>query len=872
MKRIAVGLLLSLLSSSAFAQCSGIASPGSMCGNPTASSGPLTTSTVTSMFDRALCGTNGGIITRTGGVWGCSAMVSTGITTALNINPTAASLVQGFKVTQTSPNTGSVAGEFRFNEVVCTGGIRVTTGGGVAPYDSRVSSCLKVTMDQDTNAGGFQIPLQVRHDHKAATNLWSGSGPSDFVSLAIQSYSNAPDNSAVPGGFGAGFYAINTAMWLDVGSQHVHANAMNGQIIFDGGTTSYVAGLRIERIGAGRGSVSDSAYTVAAHAPGQGWSTLLNISEYGEAQSIITTGDIIKAQQALTVANFASLSNMTVTGDILHFPKARLTGAGVMTLDANSVNAASLPAPASGTMLHVAQADSTSAEIEVDTYGSGVNVYPKFRGARSRGTAAVRSAVQADDVLVAVGGSGYTGSAQSVMVAGMSTHANQTFTGSANGTYLQFFTTPNGSTTPANRLNISAAGVLTSSLNATGITSLPAAGTSAGTSSQVRVVPADDTAATIEIDSFGATVTTIPTLRGIRSRGTAAARTATQLDDVLLNVLGDGYQTTTNAITGSVVGISFFAAQNFTSTANGTYIQFATTTNGASLSTARGAIENDGGLTWPRTVAGGTKGAGSINATTLYQANVQVATLSGSETLSNKTLSNPSVTGTLFSPSVTGGLAAGSTLTLISTGAAGTTDATIFQTGSQVEAGRINTTQQWQIGPNITPGSNVKLQISKNSSTPPAPESDTVVHIIPANTASNRITMDAYGTGVSGTLTYRHARGTVGALTATQSGDPLGATFGKAYDGSNYSVNAGSGFVMVATQNQSSTTKGARLDIYATQDGNNNAGSVAQFDRPSTATQTALSIFDVDNNTIERVTVGAADSCGAGFKCLRIPN
>lgn len=35
---------------------------------------------------------------------------------------------------------------------------------------------------------------------------------------------------------------------------------------------------------------------------------------------------------------------------------------------------------------------------------------------------------------------------------------------------------------------------------------------------------------------------------------------------------------------------------------------------------------------------------------------------------------------------------------------------------------------------------------------------------------------------------------------------------------------------------------------------------------------TRLLIFDVDNNTLERVTVGIADSGGVGFKGLRIPN
>jgi hypothetical protein len=47
---------------------------------------------------------------------------------------------------------------------------------------------------------------------------------------------------------------------------------------------------------------------------------------------------------------------------------------------------------------------------------------------------------------------------------------------------------------------------------------------------------------------------------------------------------------------------------------------------------------------------------------------------------------------------------------------------------------------------------------------------------------------------------------------------------------------------------------------------------VARFDKTTTAGQTRFLIYDVDNATLERVTVGAADSGGTGFKVLRIPN
>jgi hypothetical protein len=51
-----------------------------------------------------------------------------------------------------------------------------------------------------------------------------------------------------------------------------------------------------------------------------------------------------------------------------------------------------------------------------------------------------------------------------------------------------------------------------------------------------------------------------------------------------------------------------------------------------------------------------------------------------------------------------------------------------------------------------------------------------------------------------------------------------------------------------------------------------NVGAVFTVDANATAGNTRGSIWDVDNNQLERISVGAADSGGAGFKVLRIPN
>ncbi|MDC0637459.1 hypothetical protein OAP25_02040 [Flavobacteriaceae bacterium] len=45
-----------------------------------------------------------------------------------------------------------------------------------------------------------------------------------------------------------------------------------------------------------------------------------------------------------------------------------------------------------------------------------------------------------------------------------------------------------------------------------------------------------------------------------------------------------------------------------------------------------------------------------------------------------------------------------------------------------------------------------------------------------------------------------------------------------------------------------------------------------EFDSTATAGNTSMLLWDVDNATLERVTVGAADSGGVGYKVLRIPN
>lgn len=69
-------------------------------------------------------------------------------------------------------------------------------------------------------------------------------------------------------------------------------------------------------------------------------------------------------------------------------------------------------------------------------------------------------------------------------------------------------------------------------------------------------------------------------------------------------------------------------------------------------------------------------------------------------------------------------------------------------------------------------------------------------------------------------------------------------------------------------------THATRTSVFSVQTVGNGSGLtiIAEFDLPTAAGDTGFAIYDLDNAAVERVSVGAADSGGTGFKVLRIPN
>lgn len=302
MRRIAViGALWLASASAALGQCAGIFPAGSVCGNPTGA----------------------GTLARS--------------TTTLNLNPTAGTTNQGVRITQSSPTTGSVQGEFNFNQITATSAVKVLPGSPSstqAPFADHVASGLKVTLNEGANAGGFQIPILARLNHTVATDIWAGSAASDHIAIASQAYSSAS-------GTGRGLYAASFAVATTPAANHQHIVAVNPEMMMEAGTTvDYRAGVRVQSNGPAKGAISDAAFTVVAVGGAtNGFNTGISFSEFQEAQSLSTTGSMFRTQQAMTVANVFNMPNLTTTADIFRFGtvyQLRGTGHTVVTLNSTT--------------------------------------------------------------------------------------------------------------------------------------------------------------------------------------------------------------------------------------------------------------------------------------------------------------------------------------------------------------------------------------------------------------------------------------------------------------------------------------------------------------------------------------------------------
>ena len=114
-------------------------------------------------------------------------------------------------------------------------------------------------------------------------------------------------------------------------------------------------------------------------------------------------------------------------------------------------NTSTPPAPITGTMLQLVQADSVAGAILIDTFAAG----PALAMRRANGTNAAKSALAANDAILTIDGYGYGSTGySSTSRARVQFQASQTWTDANQGTQCLIQVTPNSTTTPVTAMRI----------------------------------------------------------------------------------------------------------------------------------------------------------------------------------------------------------------------------------------------------------------------------------------------------------------------------------------------------------------------------------------------------------------------------------
>jgi hypothetical protein len=139
------------------------------------------------------------------------------------------------------------------------------------------------------------------------------------------------------------------------------------------------------------------------------------------------------------------------------FVGLNVTSPSVRFAVSNNTTVAATPADA---IAQFTNSNNTDTEIHIDTYGNGVNDDPAIVFRRARGTAAAGLTLQSEDPMGRLSWWGHNGTNFVDQAAKFEASAGENWTTTANGSHLDFWTTPNGSTIYQRNMRLSEAGNL----------------------------------------------------------------------------------------------------------------------------------------------------------------------------------------------------------------------------------------------------------------------------------------------------------------------------------------------------------------------------------------------------------------------------
>jgi hypothetical protein len=225
---------------------------------------------------------------------------------------------------------------------------------------------------------------------------------------------------------------------------------------------------------------------------------------------------------------------------------------------------------------------SAIANVALTSYGNN-SFGPEVAGRKARGTAAAPTGVLNGDALAIWGGKGYGTNGFSTLSSGIAVSAGENWTDTAQGTFMNFSTTPKLTTQPVVRMTLDFNGNL-------------GLGTTFPNLSGLEVSNATTGAPTGNINATSYTGSNPggSLFIGRHARGTSAAATAVLGGDVLVGYLAQGH--TGAGFSGTRGGMIVQAAENWTATAQGTSLNFNTTATGTTTPGTKMTIDPGGNV------------------------------------------------------------------------------------------------------------------------------------------------------------------------------------------------------------------------------------------------------------------------------------
>jgi hypothetical protein len=159
-----------------------------------------------------------------------------------------------------------------------------------------------------------------------------------------------------------------------------------------------------------------------------------------------------------TTANVVAFQALDTGLVSIYAPVVAANTGGALNI-VGSTGGAYQPIYNAGSMVHITGNDGQSARVSVDTFGTSVQ--SAFVQRLARGTAAAPTAVQSGDIVARITGTGY-GTSQYALAAGnigtlgIDFVAMETYTNTAAGSALKFYTSPIGAVTKTLSANVTA--------------------------------------------------------------------------------------------------------------------------------------------------------------------------------------------------------------------------------------------------------------------------------------------------------------------------------------------------------------------------------------------------------------------------------